>query len=86
MFREYVRSNAFRLDLSQRQVDMLISIRHYCRYGKVRPWMAESHRSTLGALHGKGLIEWGSDAPPQLTPAGLVVGQLLDLAGYSESN
>jgi hypothetical protein len=78
-FKEYVRSGAFNSSLSERQIKVLLSMRGY------GPKDERLNMAPYQALARRGLIFW-DDSGVKETEAGIVVSNLLVLAGYGSYN
>ena len=82
-FADYCRSAAFRVELSNRQIQTLlfISLRKHTLDGSLG-----ADFRTYDALKRRGLIEWrgpdGDQIGPYLTPAGAAMVDLLRIAGF----
>jgi len=77
-FLEYVRSSAFRLDLSERQIDALLDV------AGIRPDPSNLNLGPYKALERRGLVEWCHAKGPALTEPGELVVRLLGVSGYFE--
>lgn len=79
IFSDYVRSGAFSLTLSERQIKVLLSLK---KYG---PADERLNMAPYQALARRGLVFW-DDEGCKVSEAGVVTANLLVLAGYGDFN